>query len=419
MSQQIQALYNEATEIYGRMKALTDAFEGKEWPAEKSAEFDRLSDEFDAKIQAAERLKKAREREALIADLNAPVNRLGGGRLSPDAGGKDQQPVDDARTKAFRLAMRGEKGNQTIRFSVKDLSVSNDAAGGFLVGPQEMVRDMIKFVDDQVFIRMLATRYSVVNGESLGAVALDADIEDADWTTEVGVGGTSTVNPFGKRELKPSPLAKLVKMSKKLIRQSVQDVERLILQRLAYKFAVTEEKAFLTGTGANQPLGVFTASSMGISTARDVTAASATALAGDDFIEAKHTLKAAYWNRPGTCWVLSRNVLKAARKLKDTTNNYLWAPGLGPGGGLTGGVPATLVDLPYKISEFAPGTIATGQYVAVVGDFSFYWIADALEFEVQVLVERYAEANQNGYIARQEVDGMPVLEEAFVRLKMA
>jgi hypothetical protein len=36
-----------------------------------------------------------------------------------------------------------------------------------------------------------------------------------------------------------------------------------------------------------------------------------------------------------------------------------------------------------------------------------------------VLVELYAITNQNGYVARQEVDGMPVLPEAFVRLRMA
>ena len=57
--------------------------------------------------------------------------------------------------------------------------------------------------------------------------------------------------------------------------------------------------------------------------------------------------------------------------------------------------------------------------LALIGDLSYYWIADAMNLEIQVLVERYADTNQNGYIGRQEVDGMPVLEEAFVRLKMA
>jgi HK97 family phage major capsid protein len=112
-------------------------------------------------------------------------------------------------------------------------------------------------------------------------------------------------------------------------------------------------------------------------------------------------------------------VLKTVQKLKDSANNYVWSPGLGPGGGLLGGLPATLVDQPFEISEYALNTITTGRYTAVLGDFSYYWIAEAMQLEMQVLMELYAETNQVGYIGRMEVDGMPVLEEAFVRLKQA
>jgi HK97 family phage major capsid protein len=417
MREKIQKAYNEATELYGRMKAITDEFAGKEWPTEKSEEFDRLSDAFDKKTAEAERLEQTLKRGDLLENINAPSGRLGAGGLSE---GKDQTP-NAAQLKAVRQAFRGEKGNALVRMSheQKDLSANIDSGGGYLLGPSQMVTQMIQFVDDEVFLRRLGTVFPVTTGESLGAVALDADIEDANWTVEIGTGTPSTVEPFGKRELKPSPLAKLVKISKTLIRRSAMDVENLVIRRMGYKFGVTEEKAFLTGSGSNQPLGLFTPSTFGISTGRDVTAGSATTLTGDDFIEAKHTLKGAYWNRPSTRWIVSRNVLKAARKMKDTTNNYVWAPGLGPGGGLTGGLPATLVDVPYAVSEYAPGSVATGLYVALIGDLSYYWIADAMNLEIQVLVERYADTNQNGYIGRQEVDGMPVLEEAFVRLKMA
>jgi HK97 family phage major capsid protein len=63
--------------------------------------------------------------------------------------------------------------------------------------------------------------------------------------------------------------------------------------------------------------------------------------------------------------------------------------------------------------------MTTGNYVGILGDFSYYWIADALDMQVQRLVELYAATNQVGFIARREVDGMPVLEEAFVRVKLA
>jgi len=37
---------------------------------------------------------------------------------------------------------------------------------------------------------------------------------------------------------------------------------------------------------------------------------------------------------------------------------------------------------------------------------------------IQRLVELYAETNEIGFIGRLETDGMPVLEEPFVRMKV-
>ena len=71
------------------------------------------------------------------------------------------------------------------------------------------------------------------------------------------------------------------------------------------------------------------------------------------------------------------------------------------------------------MSEFAPNTLTTGLYVGLLGDFSNYWIADAMDMQVQVLKELYAETNQTGYIGRLETDGMPVLAEAFARVTLA
>jgi Phage capsid family len=62
---------------------------------------------------------------------------------------------------------------------------------------------------------------------------------------------------------------------------------------------------------------------------------------------------------------------------------------------------------------------STGEYVGLLGDFSHYWIADALSMQIQRLNELYAETNQVGFIGRLETDGAPVLEEAFVRVKLA
>ena len=55
----------------------------------------------------------------------------------------------------------------------------------------------------------------------------------------------------------------------------------------------------------------------------------------------------------------------------------------------------------------------------MVGDFSYYWIADSLGMQIQRLDELYAASNQVGFIGRLETDAMPVLAEAFARVKLA
>jgi HK97 family phage major capsid protein len=214
---------------------------------------------------------------------------------------------------------------------------------------------------------------------------------------------------FGKRELTPHPLAKRIKVSKKLLRNSTMNPEQIVMQRLAYKFAITEEKAFLLGTGANQPLGLFVASNDGIPTGRDVQTGSATDFTMDGIISAKYALKAQYW--PRASWLFHRDGVAKIAKLKDSQNQYLWQPST------QAGQPDRLHGLPILMSEYVPNTFTTGLYVGMLADFSWYWIADALDMSVQRLVELYAETNQDGFIGRLETDGMPVLAEAFVRLK--
>jgi HK97 family phage major capsid protein len=99
----------------------------------------------------------------------------------------------------------------------------------------------------------------------------------------------------------------------------------------------------------------------------------------------------------------------------------LWAPGVAGArvGDVSAGLPDTILDAPYYISEYVPNTFTTGLYVGIIGDMSFYWIADALSLQIQRLVELYAESNQIGLIGRLETDGLPVLEEAFARVTLA
>jgi len=291
------------------------------------------------------------------------------------------------------------------------LQMDLDESGGYTVVPEVFARELIKAVDKKVFIRQYAHVETLTNAASLGVPSLDDDPADATWTSELGIGDEDSTMDFGKREFSPHPLAKYIKVSRKLLRTSAFDIEGLVRDRLAYKHAVPQENAFLNGSGAGQPLGVFTASNDGISTGRDVSTGNTdTAVTFDGLKEAKYTMKEEY--EPRLRWIFHRDAVKNISKLKDGEGQYIWQASV------IAGDPDRLLSFPVHKSEYAPNTFTSGNYVGILGDFSNYWIVDALDMEVQRLVELYAASNQIGFIGRMECDGMPVLEEAFVRVTL-
>ncbi len=349
------------------------------------------------------KLDKRVERSRKLSEFSdeAPESEA----VKPEA--RAQRPDEEKRAKAWNTFIR----TGTVHPELRALQADSDTAGGYLVAPQQFVNRLIKAVNNATWIRQWATVSQVSNAQSLGMPYLAADPADSDWTAELLIGSEDSTMSFGKRELSPKPLAKYIKISNKLMRLS-PDVEALVIDRLAYKFAVTYEQAGMTGSGANRPLGVFTASADGISTGRDVsTGNTATSIQTDGLLEAKYTLKGQYW--PSAKWLFHRTAVKQIAKLQDDTGNYIWQPSVQMG------QPDMLFGVPVFSSEYAPSTFTTGQYVGMIGDFSFYHIADALDFSVQRLNELYAATNQTGFIGRLESDGMPVLEEAFVRVKLA
>jgi len=311
----------------------------------------------------------------------------------------------------LRSYIRGGFGGMN-ELEQRDLQAGSLVEGGSFVAPQEWVNEVIKAVDNAVFIRKLARVFKLAQAVSLGVPTLTADPSDADWTTELAMGNIDTTMKTGKRELKPQPMAKQIKVSNNLIQHSVVNVESLIAERFGYVFGITEEKGFLLGNGAQQPLGLFTANAAGISTGRDVsTDNTTTAMTFDGLKNALYSLKVQYQAKAQ--WLHSRDGVKQLSKIKDTTNQYIWEPSV------VVGAPDMLLGRPVNQSEYVPSVFTTGLYVGMIADFSQYWIAETLNFYIQRLVELHALTNQVGFIARAEVDGMPVLEEAFARIKLA
>ncbi len=315
-----------------------------------------------------------------------------------------------AQETAFRHYLAGGQMALTTE-DVRALQQDDDVGGGYLA-PAGWMGTLIQRVDDLTFMRQISNVLPPLTvGASLGVPSLDSDPDDAEWTSEIGEAEEDTAMAFGSREFKPAPLAKLIKVSATLLRQSAMSPESIILNRMAYKFGITEEKAFLTGHGAQQPLGVFTASDNGIPTSRDVSDGNdATEIQFDGLKNAKYALKGPYRGRAQ--WIFHRDAVRDLSKLKDGEGRYMWSASL------VAGEPDRLLNMPLNESEYAPNTFTSGKYVGILGDFSQYWIVDSLAMMIQRLNELYARTNQVGFIGRLETDGMPVLGEAFARVKL-
>lgn len=378
------------------------------------AKMDTRFDELDEQIKLHEK-QEARELEMLS----------GSSRRNPAGDPKDVDPqakkgitgirASAEYTDAFsRFITSGEIGNVSPEIR-NALSSDSDVGGGYLTASEEFATRLIEVVDNEVFIRRLATKTMLATAQSLGIAARTADVDDFNWTAELATGVPDAGLVIGKREFKPHPLAKQITISKKLLRLN-SNVQDLVIRRLGYKAGVTQEKAFLSGSGAEQPLGVFTPSTNGIDTSRDVKTGSNTGFVtpatgvspADCITDMLYGLKAQYQAK--ATFIFHRTVVQQIRKFKDLFNQYIWQPGL------SAGEPDRILNRPFYMSEYAPNTLTAGNYIGVCGDFTKYEIVDALDMEVQVLMELYALTNQVGYIARMETDGMPVLAEAFTRL---
>lgn len=289
----------------------------------------------------------------------------------------------------------------------KALSAGADISGGFLVASEVVYAGIIEALEDSVFMRKLGNVLPPMTGAASLKVATGGDLDDATWTSEILTGTADTATPFGARSLTPHPLAKPVLVSNTLLRLAAMSVESWVRGEIANRFAEAEESAFMIGTGAQQPQGIYVSS-----LPTDVTCASATVIAYADLVGVETALKSGY--QAGASWFFHRTILGELNLILDGNSRPILRdiPNAGTAQSLFG--------YPINRSEYSPSSSATGLYVGALGNWKrAYWIVDSLNFSIQVVDQLYAATNQTGYFARKETDGMVVDGNGVIRLKMA
>jgi HK97 family phage major capsid protein len=372
-----------------------------------------IHDRYDDKVMEGEDLTTYTNAEIRFEELNASIEaeekllareRAIGEKL-PDA------PKDETR-ELFAKALGGRPAD-IAQYLAAAPTLGDDGQAGYLTAPVQFVADLIKGLDDYLFIRRLARVVGPIGAaQSLGFPYRKTAASDATWVPEVTVAPEETNIEYGRREFKPNKMAKLLKVSRTLMRHAPM-AESTLREEIVMRIGTGAENAYLNGDGTAKPLGLFVANAAGIDTDRDIaTGNTATTITFDGIKEAKFNIKQQYW--ANAQWLMHRDAVKMLAKIKDGNGQYVWQPSV------ISGQPDRLDGHPVNMSEYAPNTFTTGLYVGIFGDFKRgYWIADADTLRVQVLNELYAVTNQTGYLVEYFGDGAPVLPEAFSRIKLA
>jgi HK97 family phage major capsid protein len=362
--------------------------------------------QYDTIMKDAVDLKEKIDRELQLQQVE---KALAEDSLQRSKDGKDKPlaPEAEARNKAFRSFCRDDRGMSLEE--VRTLTTGSDTQAGFLNAPQEFVQQLIAKVKNLVFIQALATDHPTSNANGLGFPTLETDLDDFAMITEIKTAPEDTIIAFGRRELKPHPSSKLVKISDAMLRADGMNPEAIVADRAAYKVAVLKEYKYLLGTGNQEPLGLFTSSAKGIYTDRDVTMAYSDDFSADDILNTKYALKAQYLRK--AVWLFNRTAVLKLAKIKDGEGRYLFE--------MTDKIGAMdqLKGAPLYMSEYVPNTFTASQYVGMFGDMSWYFTATSLSLRVKRLNELFVATREVGFLFDTEFDGMPVLSEAFARMK--
>lgn len=185
--------------------------------------------------------------------------------------------------------------------------------------------------------------------------------------------------------------SKLVRVSIELLQDAEIDVPGTLGDLLGERLGRILNNHFTLGTGSGQPRGLEVAAPIGVTTSP------AASFDADDLIDLSASVDPSY--RGNARYMMHDAIATAARKFKDTIGQYLWQSSLQLG------TPDRFNGYPIQINQKMDSTVATGNDIAFFGDLSKYKVRIVREVRLRRLVERYAESDQEGFVAFIRADG--------------
>lgn len=389
----VNELRTKRAKAWEQAKAFLDSHRSEKGilSAEDTEVYERMEQEI---VDLGREIERQEKLDAMGREMEAPL--MAPLITKPEAGKKDEKigTASDTYRDAFWNQVRSRNG---LSYEIRNaLSEGVDSEGGYLV-PDEFERTLVQALEEDNVIRAHAHVFTTSNGVHKIPVVATKGV--ANWIDEGQAYGESD-DVFAQEQIDAHKVGTLIKVSEELLDDSAFDLQSYISKEFTRRIGAKEEEAFLIGDGSKKPTGILHATA---GAQVGVTAAGAAAITADELIDLYYSLKSPY--RKNAIWVLNDGSIRAIRKLKDLSGQYLWQPGLRQG------EPDMLLGKPLYTSAYMPN-IAAGAKTILFGDLSYYWIGDRKGITFKRLNERYADFGQVGFLASKRVDAKLILPEA-------
>lgn len=350
----LNSLLAQRANVWEQAKAHLDTVEaeGREFTGEADETWARFNTDLDALDKRIGEVKDLIDREKAADEARSLGDDLARrGAPAPDAVETD---VD-----RLRKLVNGEVRAVDFRAESRDLSKLSAGAGANVVPTSFHSMLQEHMIDSSAIRQTNVTVLTTESGENL-QVPKTAGYSTASLIAEAG-SITESDPSFGQVTLGAFKYAILVQVSSELLTDEGVDVADFLARQGGRALGNGSGAHFVNGDGSSKPLGVVPASTLG------KTAAGAAAITTDELIDLFYSVIHGY--RQNGTWMMADATVALVRKLKDSTNQYLWSPGL-----ISGEVD-TLLGRPVVVDVNMPAA-TTGLKSVVFGDFSAYYIRD-------------------------------------------
>ncbi|QWT15315.1 phage major capsid protein [Sphingobium xenophagum] len=367
----------------------------------------------DARLKAIEASVTDPIAEDKLTKLEAEISKLTGAveavaEEQKSLAKKSGRPGASAETaeleykNAFGAWFRNGKGEDALE--AKSLTLGGDSGkdGGFTVPVEVNMAVREKLVDFSP-LRQLAEVISTTTGNY--SVLQNQRGTASGWVAETDA-RTETASPkIIKIAVPHGELYANIAASQQMLDDSAINLEAWLASQVADQFALAEGAAFINGTGTNQPKGLL---ATGNGYGNVVSGAAAALTNPDKLFDLVYGTKAGH--RQNGKFLMASATEAEVRKLKDTTGNYLWAPGLN-------GQRGTLLGYEVYNDENMP-VIAANAFPIAFGDFKAgYTIADRKD--ITLIRDPYTNKPYVMFYVTARVGGVPTNTDAIKLLKIA